>query len=166
MKRTAFGESFPSIVSKLRWNPLSGDMEPPSAQGYKEWLCCVANWDCETKACEDKVDPSQIRWSPRRSHGATVLDKTLFVMGGRARSLDDISPEESIGSIVGERNRWREISILMSDVWTSPDGGECAGVVRWTPAAGALRSCTSWGAVAKRAVPHGALTASWCCPTQ
>lgn len=121
--RTPEGLATPRIVSRARWNPVAGDLVPPGETGYKEWLCCVANWPCEAKTCEDRVDPSAIRWSPRRHLGAAVLDKTLFVMGGRARALDDIAPEEAIGSFVGERNRKREISLLMSDVWTSIDGG-------------------------------------------
>jgi len=124
-QQTQWEDPLPVIVSKLRWNPVSGDITPPGTQGYREWLCCVANWDCEVKACEDQVDPAAIRWAPRRHHQAAVLDKKVYVMGGRARSLDDIAPEEAIGGIIGERNRFREISILMSDVWYSEDGGAC-----------------------------------------
>merc|ERR1712127_300134 len=56
---------------------------------------------------------------------ATVsFGKSVFVMGGRARSLDDISPEESIGSLSWNKNRhrWREKTELYNDIWRSEDG--------------------------------------------
>lgn len=45
----------------------------------------------------DNVDLNEMRWSPRRHHGAAWIDKEIFVLGGRARALEDIAEDEAIG---------------------------------------------------------------------
>jgi hypothetical protein len=75
--------------------------------------------------CDPQREPNGGRmWSPRRNMATVSFGKSVFVMGGRARSLDDISPEESIGSLSWNknRNRWREKTELYNDIWRSEDG--------------------------------------------
>lgn len=92
---------------------------------YREWLCCIANWECRSLVCEP-IDPylGARRFSPRRNHATQALGTDLIlVLGGKARSMEDISELESIGGVLGPRIRFREKEMLMSDVWASSDGG-------------------------------------------
>ncbi|KAA0176859.1 hypothetical protein FNF27_01681 [Cafeteria roenbergensis] len=125
VEKNQFGAALPRIVSTTSWVE-SLDQTPPQGIGYKEWLCCLpeVNWECDFVSCSP-IDPfqGQRRWSPRRDHAAvTVKNLKLFVMGGRARALEDIPAAEAIGGIIPPRGRWRERSILMGDVWMSTDG--------------------------------------------
>lgn len=120
-----FGAALPRIASQTSWIE-SLDQVPPTGIGYKEWLCCLPGvyWECSFVSCEP-LDPfeGQRRWSPRRDHAAvTVRNSKMFVMGGRSRALEDIPADEAIGGIIPPRGRWRERSLLLSDVWLSTDG--------------------------------------------
>lgn len=126
IERNQYGDLLPRIVSKLRWLEISGDRTPPRNVDYREWLCCLPGlpWRCASVSC-DPIDPYEgvRRWSPRRDHQAVVMENSkIFVMGGRARALEDIPEREAIGGIIGARGRWREKSVLMSDVWLTTDG--------------------------------------------
>jgi len=125
VEKNQYGAALPRIVSRSTWVE-SLDQTPPTGIGYKEWLCCLPGvyWECDFVRCEP-IDPfeGQRRWSPRRDHAAvTVRNTKLFVMGGRARALEDIPEAEAIGGIIPPRGRWRERSVLLSDVWMSTDG--------------------------------------------
>jgi hypothetical protein len=120
-----YGAALPRVVSKSTWVE-SFDQVPSDGIPYREWLCCLPSvyWDCDTVSCEP-IDPfeGQRRWSPRRDHAAaTIRNAKLFVLGGRARALENIPASEAIGGIVIPGSRLRERSILMSDVWMSLDG--------------------------------------------
>lgn len=135
VETTIWDEPLPKIVSMSRWQEVVPDNSPPVGVTYQEWLCCVTRqlwWNCfgalENGDCEIRdVYETTRRWSPRRNHAAAVLNKEIFLMGGRARDLDDIPPQEAIGGIIrDQRVRWRERSQLRNDVWSSPDGGTCS----------------------------------------
>lgn len=85
--------------------------------------------------CDDTSQPPGIyaaenMWSPRRNHRAVTVDERIFVLGGRAREIADISRDRTVGGILDPRvetdpfySTWREPSVLKNDVWASDDEG-------------------------------------------
>lgn len=138
--RGAHGEPLPRIVSRTTWQRSSVPGLPPAGMSYREWLCCYqlrqrANetlWPCVDAVLCEAGDPfaGQRRWSPRRGHAAVTVDTArgavVLVLGGRARALEDMPQEETLGGLLADRMeeqyRWLEKSILMSDVWATVDG--------------------------------------------
>lgn len=126
VETTIWGDVLPKMVSRAEFLQVAPDRVPANGLEYHEWLCCATSkWDCVDVNCfpRDPFDGIR-RWSPRRNHAAVTLEKTVFVLGGRARDLQDLQPAFSNGGIIGERGRWRERSVLRNDVWSTTDGCE------------------------------------------
>eukprot|EP01029_Cantina_marsupialis_P018399 TRINITY_DN4221_c0_g1_i1.p1 TRINITY_DN4221_c0_g1~~TRINITY_DN4221_c0_g1_i1.p1 ORF type:complete len:873 (+),score=217.51 TRINITY_DN4221_c0_g1_i1:67-2685(+) len=121
--KNELGDPLPRIISKLTWVQVTPDRVQPDGITYEDTLCCQTGWPCEFTSCypKDFFETSR-RWSPRRSHQAVTLNDKLFVMGGRSRAGEDISYADSTGSVITNRDRWRELDILVGDVWSSDDG--------------------------------------------
>lgn len=123
---TIWGDALPGLASRSEWVQLAPDRVPPTDVGYREWLCCATSkWECLITQCFPR-DPYEgiRRWAPRRNHAAVGMNRMIYVLGGRARALEDIPESEANGGILGARTRWREPSTLRNDVWSSPDGCE------------------------------------------
>ena len=145
------GYPLPTLVSKVAWRQVSYGYEPPVGVTYKQALACAASriqfrgidciegvhgnyiergtnkvWHEGMKCrCDPQREPNGGRmWSPRRNMATISFGRSVFVMGGRARNLADISMEESLGSLSWNknRNRWREKTLLYNDIWRSEDG--------------------------------------------
>ena len=86
--------------------------------GYREWLCCTGdgtNFPCHSTECPSyhgaAAVTSNVRWSPRRSHGAVAVSivgpsdsalgsgSRIVLMGGRARSLEEMPACDAVGGL-------------------------------------------------------------------
>lgn len=89
----------------------------------------------DASVCDDSSEPPGIylpdnMWSPRRNHRALSVDDRIYVLGGRARHVSDMSPERTVGGMPAPRvendpfySTWHEPSVLKNDVWASDDRG-------------------------------------------
>ena len=120
----------PELVSTMGWSQVSMDAFPPTGVTYDAWLWCVLRkWTIIDKECAPEDDPYKSRrWAPRRNHEAVYWKKKVWVLGGRARSFEDIPEDETVGGIGGRigaagapssfQSRWREKTRLVNDVWS------------------------------------------------
>lgn len=89
----------------------------------------------DASVCDKKSEPpgiyiSENMWSPRRNHRGVTVNGRIFVLGGRAREMADISRDRTVGGILSPRiendpfySDWHEPSVLKNDVWASDDDG-------------------------------------------
>lgn len=127
------------MVSRLTWQNVRPQLTPPAGMTYDKWIACAvqALGLRPAESCEAGVndDLDEIRWAPRRGHAAvaatfstsSVADNLIFVLGGRARGMNDFREgwETVHGGWTAERLVWREEMVLMND---GADGGQCCAV--------------------------------------
>lgn len=85
---------------------------------------------CDDTSQAPGIYATENMWSPRRNHRAVTIDERMFVLGGRAREIADISRDRTVGGVLDPRietdpfySTWREPSVLKNDVWASDDEG-------------------------------------------
>ena len=139
-------EPIARIISQATWKLASPNKATPLGVDYNTWTACARSrfehnrpcddslyikrgaikvWHPEMKCkCDLQNDPYPGRmWAPRRNMAAVGFRRQVFILGGRARAMEDIPLDESLSSIPdGNRKRWRERTLLMNDVWTTEDG--------------------------------------------
>jgi hypothetical protein len=151
-KRNMHGDAYPRIVSEVTWQQMgdvnTGQLQPPAGVGWREWVCCMdgGRWfpcdDSQKCVAEYTPDANSIvpinlkRWSPRRGHKAVTIASPdgikIVVLGGRARSFEDLPSDQAVGGLIVQYNHPNktnydpkvdhELSILTSDTWISSDG--------------------------------------------
>ena len=130
--------------------------EDASPMSYDEWVACQESIIDKMDYTEVLPDPSicvdpplfcyedmsypgchpqamwkdDNMWSPRRGHGAVVVDEEIVVVGGQAREYARIDDSRLVGGL-GSQHRVetmrghstiREELVLKNDVWSSKDG--------------------------------------------
>lgn len=165
--RTGAGDYRPAVRSRFRWTLVNPGKVPPAGVAYHAWVRCQAPFRTPDDRCEDGTAPPGLylednMWSPRRHHQLIGFKGKLFVMGGRAREHEPISPLRTVGEIADRRAGagWREPSVLKNDVWSSADGGRrwelvspgCVDPQLELVSAGSAQERTFWGSRAARCV--------------
>ena len=131
LEKTKWGDPLPQLYAKMTWIQTNKGKIPPRNVTFDDWLACAtAPWRAaNVTGCLDVTQPpgaylADLMFSPRRDFAAVVFQDELYVLGGRARELEQIHEEETRGGIIGPRMpRWRELSVLKNDVWKSNDAG-------------------------------------------
>jgi hypothetical protein len=128
----------PIPQSLTNWTQINPGRVPPPGVTYTDWISCqpaLLHKHSNPAACADTTAaPGEYvannMWSPRRGHQALMLGSVMYVLGGRARALEDLPRERAVGGILSPRIEpdpfhasWRETSTPMNDVWASTDFG-------------------------------------------
>ena len=150
VEKTKWGEPLAKIQAEMGWKKVKSTSAPPSGVDYLEWIACSASrvtysgiicddakyetvgaaskWHpdmkCECPSSEYDKYPSRT-WGARRDAAAIGFGRLMYIIGGRSRAMTDIPASETIGSIFNDfrpQGFLREKSVLMNDVWSSPDG--------------------------------------------
>lgn len=132
LKKTKWGDPLPQIVANISWIQNNKGRIPPRGVSYAEWLeCSVKPWTSKNiTGCDNPLEPpgaylADAMFSPRRNFASLTFKDEIYVMGGRARELEQMHYDESRGGLVGARmKRWREHSVLKNDIWKSSDAGK------------------------------------------
>eukprot|EP01039_Chlorochromonas_danica_P008280 gene8280-9129_t len=137
--KTKYHQKVPRVYSKLQWEQVSAGLRPSLGTTQDDWISCEAFFRNKNQAgsdCSSDTD-RDVMWSPRRNHAGVYFKGYLWVMGGRAREFVDLTQQESVGGIIGQRiqdiprtannalqqfSTQREIALVKSDVWRSSDG--------------------------------------------
>lgn len=121
-----WGDPLAKQVSRINWFQSAAMLVPPEGVTYRGWIRCTLPARFRPPpTCTPAQRAAVVRWSPRRNHAVVVYNNRLLVLGGRTRKLADVPAgwEQVHGGFVGPRLRWREETVLVNDVWSSPDGG-------------------------------------------
>jgi hypothetical protein len=150
VEKTKWGEPLAKIQAEMTWKKVRSNSAPPSGVDYKKWIACsasrvtysgiicneneyetvggVSKWHegmkCECPSSEYDKYPAR-SWGGRRDAAAIGFGRLIYVIGGRSRAMSDIPVSETIGGIYNDIRLdgfTREKSVLMNDVWSSPDG--------------------------------------------
>ncbi|KAG5190744.1 hypothetical protein JKP88DRAFT_352587 [Tribonema minus] len=129
--------SRPVPHSLTNWTLVNEGRVPPAGVTYETWISCqpVIAKTLPPSACLNvTAAPAKYvgsnMWSPRRGHQVVIMGKDMYVLGGRARALEDLSRDATVGGVAGQRvapdpfeTSWREVSRPMNDVWVSHNFG-------------------------------------------
>ncbi|CAM9660041.1 unnamed protein product, partial [Phaeothamnion confervicola] len=131
--------SKPVPKTTMEWTKVNSGKTPPPGVTYDAWIQCQAALVSSLSAGVDCTDLtvapgsylSDNMWAPRRDHCAAVINNVVYVLGGRARELQDYSRARAVGGAAASARvapdpfhaNWREASVLKNDVWASNDAG-------------------------------------------